>query len=88
MSRPGAAHPLAIFGSYYYSQRGSQGWLKPDKRERAPHILEMIELSNQISNWVATEVRRCVLLGVPAGMESPRQRVVFVRYAAIDGTLH
>eukprot|EP01094_Clydonella_sp_ATCC50884_P016383 TRINITY_DN2723_c0_g3_i2.p1 TRINITY_DN2723_c0_g3~~TRINITY_DN2723_c0_g3_i2.p1 ORF type:complete len:993 (-),score=245.75 TRINITY_DN2723_c0_g3_i2:335-3313(-) len=33
-----------------------QGWLKKDKKKRAPHILEMIEMSNAVSNWVAEDI--------------------------------
>lgn len=33
-----------------------QGWLKQDKRERAPNILRMIDMSNTVSNWVADDI--------------------------------
>ena len=33
-----------------------QGWTKKDKEARAPNLLNMIRLSNKVSNWVYSEI--------------------------------
>ena len=33
------------------------GWLKPNKLEVAPNIVELISMFNTLGTWVATEVR-------------------------------
>jgi hypothetical protein len=32
------------------------GWLKPNKSEIAPNIVELIDMFNTLGTWVATEV--------------------------------
>ena len=46
-----------IFSDIRLSEITSQAWNnKANRRERAPNVVAMIERSNKVSFWVATEV--------------------------------
>jgi hypothetical protein len=51
-----------LFAAINPSECVSQHWMSKKKEQLAPNILKMISRFNEVSNWVASEIVKCVEL--------------------------